>query len=614
MAALVTGVGAVTYSLPDVAINSTPGSTVTTPLTIGSSTGPAAMNIFVSYDGSVADPGAISAGSGFESFNIRSNVRPGAGPGGLDELRIVVWADATTEFTGLTVLDIQWTLDGSASAGASTALSFTGQDVDGNENLAVSDTAGNNLTGPVVMATVNRTNGLISVVDLPVIEDIVDGPLTDWEVFPVGGLPWPFNFFIGQPDDSVYPHLIVSDPGVVPISVRTSIQSDADGLMGFSSGQNFIDYTFGSVYVARFTFDAQVTAGTFDDGTIQVPIAHLPVLRCKVFDTAFNSATEIFIDGQSIAMPQAEVGGAFSAPVTIDVLFEPSDLRDNMGLVLPDGVPADKLYLEFDVFDIDPAAQGEFRLTGVDVTRLNKADVDPHFAVLDTTTDWQTDLLLGFRGFGRENPSIVSPELGLFSLDGITHAEQPGFLDATTGAIAGSSDSDPFDSLGFLQEFGTPVGQAVIGSPGRVFRQVVTAQTLDDGSDPRLTSELRLRMTDLVGRTAQNYFVFRHLDRDRGPATGVNRPALEPGTTTWTNYFTYPAEANVASVLGETVPFTIFDEFMNPLQVIAAPSDSLQALIGVIDFDEVGGTQAEGTIRFLENDMEAASRSIFGLP
>jgi hypothetical protein len=450
-------------------------------------------------------------------------------------------------------------------------------------DLAVSDPLGANISGST---TVVADGGRISVLGAITPPVFANFDLSPWEVFG-GGLPW--TLVDGFSEQS-YPYLNVTANGVVPIEISSSSDGTADGWQGFSSGSNRVTYASDTVYVARFNVRVETSDAPGIGGAT---VNDFPVARFRFLDFALNSAAEMFVDGTSVGMADTPPGGGLSQSWTFEVFFEPSDVSANNVTAGVD--PFEDLFLEFDMFDFLNDKQGHIILDSVEVATLVKSEVDAQFSTVLDVSNFQDDsqIILGLPGFGFDQIAVADPNIGLFRIEGFDSVTRNVNDIVVSTPATFAEASPPVDPIGALQEFGTPVATATPAPPAElrnnktdvVWRQVVTASS----ADPVNTSEIRLRITDAFGRTASHYFVFRQLGRMRGDATGINRPDADGET--YFNYFTYPENSNVASLIGD--PNT----------------ETIQGLVGLVDFTEPSPPQAQGPITFSEFRMETAPRN-----
>lgn len=609
--ALIGSAGAVTYSLPDVAV--APAGSVDTILRLSTGSGQAAFNITITYDSSVVDPGTATLATDLTGFILAQNIIEA---GANSELRMVVYDDPTTNFpANLNVLavTVPWTVDAGASAGDATPLSVT--------DLGVSDDAGASIGGGY-----STINGMISVANSVAPGAVTIDPdlntVNVWnEFYPVSTFSFPADT-TGLPTVSATNQTTLDsggpterEAGQMPLGVATTDNAD-DGFTGWNSNAWNIGYVNNSVYLVEWTFGGMLGANADQND-------RLPDFRMRTVDGIGNTFVESVITGGQtsvFSLPGTGLTGAGNER-TYWQFFEPSDLSGLTGGAFES---RQGLIVEWDMVDFEDAgatgfdeiASGQVQLNNVTVLRFDRTAVDALFSdipgsdVTDFTDASQFLLGLDFAVYGT---GVAFPELGLSPAQNSYNAnayrrpmQSPTVVQSVSNVtfeteLINTLSLDPGQvAWGYFREAGTPFSAATLNDETLVFRQVTSANIpiTSDGtvqSSPRI----RLRTTDQIGHSSE-FFVMEVGTRNfEGVETSGRPPVSDASVATYHNYFAYPDGADLSEARN-------------------AGLDGIQGLIGILDFEadetDMASALLEGTIRFTELKLQSAPRSLFATP
>lgn len=556
--------GAANFNLPDAAISSAPGSTVTTNLRVFNGADVAAINVNIRYNKNVVTPN--TAGIVFDAagetaltgagWNIRSNVLNDVAAN-TNELRIVVYASPTNTFddnnNNNVVVQIPWGLGPGAAPGQSTVLDFVSQGV----SNALGQSAG---TGGFPSASF--VDGQISIVTFPTrAPQAYSDNYSGWGEFNVASNP------LDQNPPSSFPGRERSDTA---LSLVTTADNAQTGGRGYHSGANTIDYAPNTLYLAEWTINNTV-----------VPGFGAMTFRMRFQEEVNNAFTELAVAGVS----QAFTPGT---PTVYPQFFLPSDLTASVAAD-PGNTRFSDLYLAFDAFEFETAVASTVTLSNVDISSYDINQVNAA-AIQLPGAGGDPDLTQASQWLRPSYLNIDGDPQGEFELPSQLYAEGPAVkqveelptysvLDANRVRAGSPFAASASNSIGYFNEFGIPAGN--ITNNGAIYRQTVRAQT-EDGSNPLTTPTIRLRLTDQLGAYSSSYQIENAAVRQPNPifsdeaSFASNRPPLASSGNfaSYQNFLAFPESTNIAA-------------YQNPSAPI--PNSAILALVGVIDFDENAG-------------------------
>jgi len=369
--------------------------------------------------------------------------------------------------------------------------------------------------------------------------------LSTWVGFQL--LAAPLSEVLNPPANGV----ILTGQGTASLTAQTTGDNVNDGVAGYASPADQWIWQTNSTYRIDWT-----AASTID------PMASsLITTRFHARDNADNALAEMALNSGGFA-GLAENGD----PRTFTMLFEPSDLTENVGDLGPVGSlanqPLDGLRLDWDVVDIFDTQASTTTLIGVDVFRYNRTEVDAlfaqEFAVTDFSDTSQWDAAIP--GNADADPQlehfILPPVLWLPGTPGdieanflTTYNPQPASVTMGTSLDTDALSNTGAPSIGEYGEAAIP-GERVQIIDGNAYRQIMSVERLNNQGDPSpaadTAAEIRIRLADQTFAYSVASFVAAVGTRS-SDAAGVNRP-ISGSSTDIRNYIVYPGHADIAAL------------------------------------------------------------------